>query len=280
MKAPLLATFDGVTDVARHIISTKRAMGAGDTSQSAGSSMDWDLRMNMNMALAFAADGGHWEAGAELLQAARVDIDRMQTRAPALERVRSVAGHSPCVPSFLAGIPASMWADAEPEEYATLRSKVLRIGVVASYSAAATGEHVQNRGAAVMSVVDALEAEGFRVEVAAVIVAADDYCQNAYRWDVIIKQADQDWSPGRVAFALAHPAFNRRLAFAVKERCPVAFENTRRGGYNSIVANLIDGEDYDIWLPRLCMDGIKQFKTRETSAQQVVAMINSVKVAA
>lgn len=280
LKSSLLGTFDGVTDVARHIINTKRADGAGNSSETLPSGRDWDMNMNMNMALAFASDGGHWEAGANLLQAARVDIDRMQTRAPALERVRSVAGHSPCVPSFLAGIPQAMWADAEPEDFSTMRSKVLRIGVVASYSAFATSENIQNRGAAVMSVVDGLEAEGFRVEVAAVIVAADDYTADCYRWDVLIKQADQDWNPGRVAFALAHPAFNRRLAFAVKERSQPAFKNTTQGGYNSIVANRIDGSDYDIWLPRLCQEGCKQFDTRKTSAEQVVAMINSVKVAA
>jgi hypothetical protein len=276
----LVETFGGVTALAQHLIAAHRVSGSGNSAEAASASMDWDLNMGWYNALALASQGGQWDDGAAALQSARVEIDRMRTSAPALERVRSVAGYMPDVPSFLAGLPQAMWTDAEPEDAPRARAKVLRVGVAATYSASATSEHVMNRGAAIMSCVDALESEGFRVEVCAVIIAADDCYDEAFRWDVVIKQADQDWTPGAVAFALAHPAFNRRLAFGLKERCAKAFRNTNGGGYNGGRANDIDGSDYDLWLPRLCMHNMQPFAKRETSAAAVVELLKSAGVAA
>ena len=276
----LVETFNGVTALAQHLIAADRMCGAGDSAENRSASADWDLSMGWYNALALASEGGQWSDGAAALQTARVEIDRMRTNAPALERVRSVAGYMPDVPSYLAGLPQAMWTDAEAEDAPRARAKVLRVGVAASYSAGATSEHVMNRGAAIMSCVDALEAEGFRVEVCAVIIAADDYNDEAFRWDVCIKQADQDWTPGAVAFALAHPAFNRRLAFGLKERCARAFRNTNGGGYNSERANHIDGSDYDLWLPRLCVHNMRPFAKRSTSAAAVVEMLKGAGVAA
>lgn len=276
----LVTAFGGVTALAQHLIKSDRIDGSGDSAQSRSASADWDLSMGWDKALTLASQGGQWDDGAAALQTARVEIDRMRTNAPALERVRSVAGYMPDVPSYLAGLPQAMWTDAEPEEAPRSRAKVLRVGVAASYSAGATSEHVMNRGAAIMSCVDALESEGFRVEVCAVIIAADDYNDQSYRWDVVIKQSDQDWTPGAVAFALAHPAFNRRLAFGLKERCAKAYRNTKAGGYNSEQANYIDGSAYDLWLPRLCVHNMKPFAKRSTSAAAVVELLKGAGVTA
>lgn len=280
IETELVSTFDGVTALAQHLTSTERVSGSGDSAEGRSASLDWDLSMGWDRALALATAGGHWNDGAAALQTARVEIDRMRTNAPALEQVRSVAGYMPDVPSYLAGLPQAMWADAEPEEAPRSRAKVLRIGVAASYSAGADSDHVMNRGAAIMSCVDALESEGFRVEVCAVIIAADSNNDDSFRWDVILKRADQDWSPGAVAFALAHPAFNRRLAFGLKERCTKAYRNTKSGGYNSEQANYIDGSAYDLWLPRLCVHNMKPFAKRSTSAAAVVELLKGAGVTA
>jgi hypothetical protein len=274
IKTTLRGTFDGVRELAQWIDSNPRQPGAGDSSQSRDARKGWDMGMGMDGAMSMGLSGGFWAQGATDLQKARVEIDRMTHRAPALERVRSVAGYAPCIPSHLAGLPEAMWTDGEPEDAPRARSKVLRIGVAASYSAQATQKHVTNRGAAIMSIVDSLENDGFRVEVNAVILAVDERYA-PYRWDVVLKSADQDWSPGACAFALAHPAFNRRLAFALKERDPLAYPNTQSGGYNSVEANYVSGEDYDLWVPRLG-GNIGEYGTPErasVAAKQAIASI-------
>ena len=49
------------------------------------------------------------------------------------------------------------------------------------------------------------------------------------------------------------------------------------GGFGD-AANRVDGGDYDLWVPRLCMHNMKPFAKRETSAAAVVEMLNGLGV--
>ena len=95
---------------------------------------------------------------------------------------------------------------------------IVRLVIQRGGSSAYSAKEFMNYGAAVLSYVEGLEAAGFRCEIevsfAANIPPVDHYLS------VIVKRAEEPMELDRIAFVLTHPAFFRRIAFAVKESTP------------------------------------------------------------
>lgn len=104
----------------------------------------------------------------------------------------------------------------------TRAARFARILVSASFSAAFPAENAMNRGIAIAAIVDSLESRGIRCTVDVVeFSGADgsimDTVTSALRFDHNIKQAHEPLHLERLVFAVAHPAYLRRLIFAAME---------------------------------------------------------------
>jgi hypothetical protein len=134
-------------------------------------------------------------------------------RAPAYSL--DVAGAYPIPALAAAGLPDCMVALAPVQE----RTRpIVRLIVTVSVMAGFTAEAFANYGAALVSIIDALEANDCRVELT---VAA---CSSPLRslkekalYTVRIKEAQDSVDLDRMAFCLSHISFFRRLFFAIYE---------------------------------------------------------------
>lgn len=172
----------------------------------------WDWNLGLAGAIKILTAGGSWAEGAERMRRGVIEAraKARQILVPAIEN--DVAGFAPDVPAFLAGDPESMLAMGDEEMQA---AEVIRLGVHVGKPYDFSADCAFNRGIAIMSAVDALESAGKRVELWA--VWRNQSALSIAYVDVLIKAADQDWSPAAAAFAIAHPAFSRRVAFAAAE---------------------------------------------------------------
>lgn len=262
IKTTLVDRFESVSDLARYLDTTPRAPGAGNSAERNSASAGWDFDFGLRGMLDCARTGGSWQQGADQIVRARIEIERASATARAVEPVRRVAGHSPCVQSYLAGIPEAMWA--ADDESPTRKGRVLRVGVMSLCSAGCSAESVMYRGAAALGCIDQLEAEGYRIEL--VTIVASMRGKVARHWDVVVKQAQDDYSPAAVAFALAHPGFSRRLGFRLMET-DRASNKVTESSYGSMTDLCrFDPAGFDVFIPSFSVTDASQCETAEGAA--------------
>lgn len=139
-----------------------------------------------------------------------------------------VAGAYPFVPAAVAGDACCMVRQGL--EHAKTRP-IFRLVMNAAVSGSINGGPIFNRGAAILSWVDRLEATGGRCEI---IIAEDGY--SPYGWakkhvcfSVTAKRAEEPLDLDRMAFLLMHPATQRRLFFRCYECQPELCDWTNYG---------------------------------------------------
>ncbi len=209
--------FDSISEYAQHIenLGNQRDGGARTISECA-SSEDWDLGHNLNDAIDAGKQGGYWPEGAAALQA--VDVSdcfdaKEYIVQPDIEL--GVIGGGIDTGEYLAGAPECFLqlVDSEPQQ------KIIVLDVLAVPASTIRAKSMYNYGRAILAVVEALEASNYSVELRAT------YCggtgnTNHIEASIVIKQAGEAWAPSTVAYALAHPAFSRRLGFRLTESAP------------------------------------------------------------
>jgi hypothetical protein len=137
---------------------------------------------------------------------------------PALSRAPSytmdVAGAFPLAALAAAGDPACMF------DFAPVSDRVrpiVRLYVNTTASHYYTESEIFNYGSGLVGIIDALESDGYRVELTTVTSAVahnNDRCLFTVR----IKDAQDSVDLDRMAFCLAHPSFFRRIMFGVMEQ--------------------------------------------------------------
>jgi len=210
--------FDSVRELGQWLRDTPRANKAGDTSIDPCNpewygNVSWDEALND-----YALCGGLWCEGSAKMARMQVETDAIATPGPAPALDLSVTGFMVDVDEYLAGNPECFYSDEEEQE--THSAPVIRIAVSTSRNHNVTAENSLMYGAAILSLIDAIEEAGTRVELHAV---CDNRVPRGSRIDQVyvatcIKQAHDHWSPDSVAFSMAHPAFHRRLCFGAMER--------------------------------------------------------------
>lgn len=217
-------TFNSLCDIADFLKNTPQCLGAGTTSTK-GASKQWDLNMGYDGAVNTAANGGAWAEGAEKLAALIADSTSNERLAD-LMSVNDVHGGAVDVGAYLSDDPECFYTVAEEDR----TTPIVRISVDPSASGSISADIMFNKGHAVLALVNALEAQGNSVELS--ITSSNCMRDAGIVTRVIVKHAGEPWSAANVAFAIAHPAFARRLAFAVAERCKTygAIVSTH-GGY-------------------------------------------------
>jgi hypothetical protein len=162
---------------------------------------------NMREAIKLCRDG--WPQGAA--RAARFR-DRINAANPIGPRVTrwDVAGAIASVPRALAGNPLNM---RRVDSTRLRRKPVLTLLSDMSANCTVRSDAITNRAAVVAAVVDAIEAAGFACEI---IVFSSSESGNEIS-QIVATTAKESSAPadiGRLAFALGHASFFRRIAWA------------------------------------------------------------------
>lgn len=164
--------------------------------------------------------GRGWPEGRELLSEALIAVAPRPQPYESLEF--SVAGAFPAVPNYCAGDPECMVIDPG----STLRNPkpVVTIDYNHWVHAGVSTKAMMLRGAAVVSLANTLEQRGIST-ILRIVGATSDYDYGAYpsvkktwAYTIVFKRAGEFLDLDRAAFAIAHPACMRRLAFALLEQ--------------------------------------------------------------
>jgi hypothetical protein len=230
---------DSLPDLERWLEATPKVWSATH-SRTNEASDTWDLNADWSGAMGMAHKG--WPEGAKLVEgiASRIMAKPSSERAP--KWGYDVAGDIPDVGRFMAGRPDNM----RRRRKTFGQSPIITICVNQSVSGGTTATAFRNYGAALLATIDSIESAGRRVELwsgfAALLGNKRDRLATIL---TRIKGADEPVDMGALAYGVAHPAFFRRLGFAVLERTPEGHETW---GYGSCgnwtgAGDLIDGPE-------------------------------------
>lgn len=118
-----------------------------------------------------------------------------------------------CIPAYAAGVPEDMFT---PSEWGNPVPKpIVRIVVNVGASCHVDAGDIINRGAAILALIDRVQATGQRVELVAELHgrSADD----TFLFSVTVKRPEEPVDLDRIAYAIAHPSMLRRSFFRVME---------------------------------------------------------------
>jgi hypothetical protein len=208
----------GLSKYSRHIFQSITEFGhavnnlgprlSGDYSIDEG---QFDNVFSLPVTIDIAANkGGHWPEGAEGL--AKVQIDATMATIGLKRALKlGVIGAIPNIPAYLAGHPMNMIEiskDPKPKKY-------LRLGVHVGGLSTTTQAARLNRGKAIMAIVEALETEGYSIEIWGIWRnrGVGDTRHIAASIEVCLKQSSAVWNSHTAAFALANTSFQRRLCW-------------------------------------------------------------------
>jgi len=179
----------------------------------------WSGSKTFEDALDLAAHG--WPEGRAKMGAAVAAANASTAFASCPALSLDVAGAYPLPHLAAAGDVFCMVTPAPISE----RSRpVLRLCVAGAVSAMVNATDIVNYGAALLTIVDALESADYRVELTIVSAIRSMGGDQEASFTVTVKQAQDVLDLDRLAFVLASPAMWRRLGFAVIETMPQAFE--------------------------------------------------------
>ncbi|MGE0716291.1 MAG: hypothetical protein AB7P02_12690 [Alphaproteobacteria bacterium] len=216
------------TDALAFMTGPKDPRFPGSSSREFNGTIQWDLGAGWEGAVAMATSRG-WPEGRDRMSEALEGAANLARFDPAPATERDVAGAYPIVPVAVAGDPCAMVLPADMDR---ARRPILRVVANVSRSAVVKADAIANLFGAVLSCIDAVEAAGTSVEIVAVDSYSGEFLAGgpenrpagagALFHEVTIKQAGEPLELDRIAFALAHPAYLRRLGFRFLERFPHA----------------------------------------------------------
>ena len=131
-------------------------------------------------------------------------------------KVRSradVAGYSPIVANAVMGLPKSMINSYR----VPVKNKIVDIYINHSVGAFMSAETIEFRGAYILSYIDHLEQNGYRVNLYAGAFSYDAYEYDYSGFYVKVKSASQPLNTLKAAFYAVHPSFLRRIYFRILE---------------------------------------------------------------
>ena len=127
-----------------------------------------------------------------------------------------IAGGAVSVARFLSGRPDCFMARVRSNQFKDLRSrKVLHMVVNVGARASVSPDVFFARGAAAVTLIEALERAGIRVQVDMLSVATNG-ARREVRIACRLKEAGEIIQLDKLAFCLAHPALHRKLNFALR----------------------------------------------------------------
>jgi hypothetical protein len=212
-------TFNDVVDYADSALNGFTDCPPGNR-QSRGNAANqhWDYSSGFDGAVELARTG--WAEGRERVeeQAMRFRDDVVRDHDEEFARpatVRAFAGPMVNIGRYIAGAPDAMLTRKRTE----MESPVIDILCNVAASGSIGAETYFTRGAAVAALADLLELTGRRVRVRTIMATKNN--QHSIEIYTTIKGPGDPLQMDALAFTLAHPAFMRRLGFAIMEQAPM-----------------------------------------------------------
>ena len=251
-------TFESISEFG-HAVETAPDRINGDASTNSGVDNVFSLDDAIDIA---ANQGGYWPEGAEGIASVAIDAT---TATMALKRALKldVVGAIPNIPAYLAGHPLTMISvtqDPRPKKF-------LKLGVHIGGTADTRQTTRLNRGKAIMSIVEALETEGYSVEVWGLWRNFDTWSNTAASVEVCLKQASAVWNSHTAAFALANTSFQRRLCWRFIESSD---SNAMADSYGN--GRKAPHADFDLWFPYITGDIEKSLGTPKKALAYAVSI--------
>lgn len=123
-----------------------------------------------------------------------------------------VHGESLDVGVFMSGDPECFLTEVSVPH---TNGKIIRIAIANSFSGGVEPEHIQNRGLAIMSLVDALECNGYSCAVDLIEIT---HSSSRHLVNIVeLKDNGQAFDREGLLFSVAHPASLRRIGFRLIE---------------------------------------------------------------
>lgn len=194
-------------------LGERRPSDSGNGSRENKAKERWDLSLGYDGAI--AAYSGGWAEGASKAYELAETI-RMRPTAPRTALSRSVSGGFPNVGAYLAGNPVNMWNVSKRE---ATGHPFVHFYMHISFNGGIRAGTAFDRGCALVALADALESAGCRVKVTG--VECSDIKGN-YRYCAYheLKDYEDRLDVDNLIFTVAHPAYFRRICFALRERSP------------------------------------------------------------
>lgn len=161
-----------------------------------------------------------WKKGADRIEkmAARIKPRNQKNRFEA--KAREAGPGVVSMGAFNAGHPQPYVVLEESNAVKAGRGKIVKVVVNISASAGVNKSTIERRGAAILSLVSALEKAGRRVEVEVVEATGAGWNRNSKEllvYRVSVKKPQQKLNLYSIAFAIAHPSMLRRFIFSAME---------------------------------------------------------------
>ena len=233
------------------------AEGKGGSRLGSRSSDNANCGGTFNQAMERATGKGYAEVLPEVERVAGRVSDQVFTSRleSTFQAVHDVAGSEVDIDRFLDGTPECM-IESEPVRIAR-QGRAVRVAVNVSASWCTDEAVIRRRGAAVLALLDVLRRAQHPVEVWAVVQVRAQKSDGAVGvTSVLVQRADEPVDEGRLAFALAHPGFLRRLWFACEEQHPGGIRQAYSFGHT--------GGGYGIPVPKCREDCVPPDATGHT----------------
>jgi hypothetical protein len=260
--------FDSITEYAHYCADTPADQGSNDTSQRRHGH-DWDLGLSFDDAITACKRGGYWPEGAEKLQAVSLGNFNPSDYIPDYAIDLGVMGGGVDTGEYLAGSPECFNQLIEDKQ----SRKVITLDVLSVCAGIIKADNWLNYGRAILALVDTLEMQNYSVELRSTYCAGTD-AQCDIQASIVVKHAGEQWSAGTVAYALAHPAFFRRLGFKFTETAPndLAHKATSDGSYGKYqhLRHWTGSQGADIYFPYQTDERL--FNTPEKAIKHVMAI--------
>lgn len=196
-----------------------------------------------------------------------LDSDRHDTLRPGLQR--GVVGFLPNVPAYLAGVPDNMYTRVPAKN----AKRYVRVGVHLHSQCDVSAKERENYGAALLSAITALSLQGVAVELLAVDALSNRNGNAHSSWtEIMVKRADQDWSPAQAAFIIGEPSFARRFGFMHIENTECLKANCEGGYGDGHGCRPPEGRDFDVWFGYFL--GGRDYKTKEKAFTHIMGHFN------
>lgn len=175
-----------------------------------GSTCSWNGNLSYSQALDFAEFG--WP-DAPLIE--RIAVPDVQSMIEEDEPIWDVAGGLLDVPTYLSHTPECFSYDEPVQKPARLIRLAVEIGGLQNVSET----QLQNRGEAIIAIINSLQLAGHSVELNIVRAWSTNHYDTKPQYSVMVraKDAGQVLDIQRLQFMIGHPAFYRRLLFGISE---------------------------------------------------------------
>lgn len=133
----------------------------------------------------------------------------------------AVCGHSIDIAKFVEGEPECVMEIGYQKGSGSNKKRIIKIDIPFSYSWQLTPEEILKHGSRVVALIQLVEFSGYNT-----YIQASSYKRNSYSNSRKIgihfplKLPDQPLDLNRIAFALCHPSFLRRIFFSFEETLP------------------------------------------------------------